>query len=94
MCLALELLHALKRHGAREIFGIPGDFILPLFRHIEASGILPLYALSHEPSLGFAADAAARVADAHDRHHGVVGAAATDGVAVPRDPAAAARRSR
>jgi indolepyruvate decarboxylase len=61
MTLALELLHALKRHGAREIFGIPGDFILPLFRHIEASGILPLYALSHEPSLGFAADAAARM---------------------------------
>lgn len=61
MSLALELLHALKRHGAREIFGIPGDFILPLFRHIEASGILPLYALSHEPSLGFAADAAARM---------------------------------
>lgn len=61
MTLALELLHALKAHGAREIFGIPGDFILPLFRHIEASGILPLYALSHEPSLGFAADAAARM---------------------------------
>lgn len=61
MSLSLELLHALKRHGAREIFGIPGDFILPLFRHIEASGILPLYALSHEPSLGFAADAAARM---------------------------------
>lgn len=61
MNLALQLLHALKAHGAREIFGIPGDFILPLFHHIEASGILPLYTLSHEPSLGFAADAAARM---------------------------------
>lgn len=61
MNLAIELLHALKAHGAREIFGIPGDFILPFFRHIESSGILPLYALSHEPSLGFAADAAARM---------------------------------
>ncbi|MBK7145699.1 MAG: indolepyruvate/phenylpyruvate decarboxylase [Xanthomonadales bacterium] len=61
MSLGLNLLHALKAHGAREIFGIPGDFILPLYKQIEASGILPLYTLSHEPSLGFAADAAARM---------------------------------
>ena len=59
--LGLQLLHALKHHGAREIFGIPGDFILPLFKQIEESGILPLVTLSHEPSLGFAADAAARM---------------------------------
>ncbi|MBK7042936.1 MAG: indolepyruvate/phenylpyruvate decarboxylase [Rhodanobacteraceae bacterium] len=61
MTLGLSLLHALKAHGAREIFGIHGDFILPLFRQIEDSGILPLIALSHEPALGFAADAAARM---------------------------------
>ena len=61
MTLGLSLLRALKAHGAREIFGIPGDFILPLFKQIEESGILPLVALSHEPALGFAADAAARV---------------------------------
>lgn len=59
--LGLQLLHALKTHGAREIFGIPGDFILPLFKQIEESGVLPLATLSHEPSLGFAADAAARM---------------------------------
>lgn len=52
MQLGLALLHALKAHGAREIFGIPGDFVLPLFKQIEESGILPLVALSHEPSLG------------------------------------------
>jgi indolepyruvate decarboxylase len=61
MQLGLALLHALKAHGAREIFGIPGDFILPFFRQIEGSGVLPLYTLSHEPALGFAADAAARM---------------------------------
>lgn len=61
MTLAVELLRALKAHGAREIFGIPGDFILPFFKHIEGSRILPLVALSHEPALGFAADAAARM---------------------------------
>ena len=51
---------ALKAHGARLIFGIPGDFALPFFRIIESSRILPLYTLSHEPGVGFAADAAAR----------------------------------
>lgn len=60
MKLAHALLHALRDYGAREIFGIPGDFALPFFREIEASRILPLHTLSHEPAVGFAADAAAR----------------------------------
>src|SRR5262245_24750408 len=58
--LATALLHGLKDHGAREIFGLPGDFVLPLFKAIEDTGILPHYTLSHEPGVGFAADAAAR----------------------------------
>ena len=61
MNLAESLLTALRDHGAREIFGIPGDFALPFFREIENSRILPLYTLSHEPGVGFAADAAARI---------------------------------
>ena len=69
MTLGLSLLRALKNHGAREIFGIPGDFILPLFKQIEESAILPLITLSHEPGLGFAADAAARM-------HGGIGVVA------------------
>ena len=60
MNLSQALLTALKDHGAREIFGIPGDFALGFFRQIEESGILPLYTLSHEPGVGFAADASAR----------------------------------
>ncbi len=60
MKLTESLLHALKDHGARQIFGIPGDFALPYFKIIEESQILPLYTLSHEPGVGFAADAAAR----------------------------------
>ncbi|MEO1090459.1 MAG: indolepyruvate/phenylpyruvate decarboxylase [Pseudomonadota bacterium] len=60
MRLTEALLHALKDHGAGEIFGIPGDFALPYFRIIEETGILPLHTLSHEPGVGFAADAAAR----------------------------------
>ncbi len=60
MNLSESLLHALKEHGVRQIFGIPGDFALAFFGVIERSGILPLYTLSHEPGVGFAADAAAR----------------------------------
>ena len=61
MNLVESLLHALKDHGARQIFGIPGDFALPYFRVIEQTRILPLYTLSHEPGVGFAADASARI---------------------------------
>jgi indolepyruvate decarboxylase len=66
--LAHALLTALRDHGAREIFGIPGDFVLPLFKVIEESGVLPNVTLSHEPAVGFAADAAAR-------YHGGLGVA-------------------
>ncbi len=58
--LGHALLDALHQHGARELFGIPGDFVLPFFKVIEESGVLPFYTLSHEPAVGFAADAAAR----------------------------------
>jgi indolepyruvate decarboxylase len=60
MKLAEALLQALRDRGATEVFGIPGDFVLPFFRVMEQSGILPLYTLSHEPAVGFAADAAGR----------------------------------
>lgn len=60
MKLAHALLEALKDYGAGEIFGIPGDFALPLFRQIERLNTLPLFTLSHEPAVGFAADAAGR----------------------------------
>ena len=60
MNLAEQLLRALKTRGATEVFGIPGDFALPLFREIERCRVLPLVTLSHEPAVGFAADAASR----------------------------------
>ena len=58
--LGHALIDALRDHGAQEVFGIPGDFVLPFFKVIEESGTLPFYTLSHEPAVGFAADAAAR----------------------------------
>ena len=42
--------------------------MLPLFKVIEESGILPSFTVSHEPGVGFAADAAAR-------YHGGLGVA-------------------
>ena len=71
--LGLALLEALRDHGAHELFGIPGDFVLPFFKVIEESGVLPFYTLSHEPAVGFAADAAARF------HGGISVAVATWG---------------
>ncbi len=61
MNLAEQLLHGLKAHGVSEIFGLPGDFALPFFKVVEESGILPTFYMSHEPGVGFAADAAARI---------------------------------
>ncbi|PIE42075.1 MAG: indolepyruvate/phenylpyruvate decarboxylase [Gammaproteobacteria bacterium] len=58
--LAEQLLLGLKAYGVSEIFGIPGDFALPFFKVVEESQILPAYYMSHEPSVGFAADAATR----------------------------------
>ena len=55
-----ELLTALKKAGAKAVFGLPGDYALPFFDVIENTKILPLYTLSHEPAVGFAADGAAR----------------------------------
>jgi len=52
------LLDALADHGARALFGIPGDFVLPLFREARRWGRLPILGLAHEPTVGFAADAA------------------------------------
>jgi indolepyruvate decarboxylase len=66
--LAHALLAALKDRGTHEIFGIPGDIVLPLFKVIEESNILPNFTLSHEPAVGFAADASAR-------YHGGLGVA-------------------
>lgn len=59
--LTTRLLDALRARGASSIFGIPGDFALPLFREIERAGTLPLHTLSHEPGAAFAADATARM---------------------------------
>ena len=61
MKLGEMVLQAVRAAGAREMFGIPGDFVLPFFQVIESTDLLPCYTLSHEPGVGFAADGAARL---------------------------------
>ncbi len=61
MKLSAFLFDALWAEGVRQIFGIPGDFVLNLYEALAADGRFRLIRLSHEPSVGFAADGAARI---------------------------------
>ncbi|HUK35349.1 MAG TPA: thiamine pyrophosphate-binding protein [Vicinamibacterales bacterium] len=61
MKLSVFLFDELCREGVRQIFGIPGDFVLNLYNALEDDGRFRLVRLSHEPSVGFAADGAARM---------------------------------
>jgi indolepyruvate decarboxylase len=54
------LFDHLYKQGIRHAFGIPGDFALPTFRWLQNSQI-KLLTMTHEPSVGFAADGYARV---------------------------------
>jgi indolepyruvate decarboxylase len=56
------LFDQLWHRGVRQIFGIPGDFVLNLYEALEDDGRFRLVRLSHEPAVGFAADGAARMA--------------------------------
>jgi indolepyruvate decarboxylase len=60
MRLSSYLFDQLWQRGVRHIFGLPGDFALNLFEAVQADGRFALICLSHEPSVGFAADGAAR----------------------------------
>ncbi len=52
-----DYLHGL---GVTHVFGIPGDFVLPTFRWLQQSP-LKIITMTHEPSVGFAADGYARI---------------------------------
>jgi indolepyruvate decarboxylase len=54
------LFDYLHSKGVTHVFGIPGDFALPTFRWLEQSP-LAIITMTHEPSVGFAADGYARV---------------------------------
>jgi indolepyruvate decarboxylase len=54
------LFDYLHSRGAHHAFGLPGDFALPTFWWLERSPI-ELITMTHEPSVGFAADGYARL---------------------------------
>lgn len=54
------LFDYLHQKGVEHVFGIPGDFALPIFRWMEQSKLKTI-TMTHEPSVGFAADAYARI---------------------------------
>lgn len=58
--LADYLFEKIKKHGVDCTFGIPGDFVLPLYAAQERAE-LNTVVMTHEPSVGFAADAYARL---------------------------------
>ncbi len=55
------LLSSLEAQGVHHIFGIPGDYILKFFQVLADRGHPQIITLSHEPAVGFAADAYARI---------------------------------
>ncbi|MDP3938593.1 MAG: thiamine pyrophosphate-binding protein [Deltaproteobacteria bacterium] len=54
------LVAYLKKIGTTHLFGIPGDLVLKLFLQFARPKGLKIITLSHEPGVGFAADAYAR----------------------------------
>ncbi len=54
------LIEQLRRRGVDHVFGIPGDYVLSLYKMIEDSPIT-VVGMTREDSAGFAADAYARV---------------------------------
>ena len=59
MKLTEYLFHRLRELGVGHTFGIPGDFVLPVYAVQEQVG-MPTVVCAHEPGVGFAADAYAR----------------------------------
>src|ERR1700677_1905251 len=54
------LFRRLRELGVGHTFGIPGDFVLPVYAVQEEVG-MPTIVCAHEPGVGFAADAYARL---------------------------------
>jgi indolepyruvate decarboxylase len=58
--LAPHIFELLHQHGVQHSFGIPGDFALTLYDALAESKIEPIV-MTHEPCVGFAADAYSRI---------------------------------
>ena len=60
MKLADYIFERIEKTGVQHTFGIPGDFVLPLYA-AQTRTSLKTVVLTHEPSVGYAADAYARL---------------------------------
>ncbi len=58
--LAPHIFELLHQQGVEYAFGIPGDFALTLYDALAESKIEPIV-MTHEPCVGFAADAYSRI---------------------------------
>jgi indolepyruvate decarboxylase len=61
MTVADYLASRLRAHGVDHVFGVPGDFVLTLFEHLDDATDLTLVNTCDEQGAGFAADAYARL---------------------------------
>src|SRR5512144_2503731 len=61
MQLCEFLFYQLHSRGARQTLGTAGDYVLHLYEALEKYGKFRLLTFSHEPAVGFAADASARI---------------------------------
>jgi len=55
------LFDQLYEQGVGRVFGLPGDFVLNLYQALEDYRKFRLITFSHEPAVGFAADASTRI---------------------------------
>ncbi|HMY04312.1 MAG TPA: thiamine pyrophosphate-binding protein, partial [Candidatus Obscuribacter sp.] len=58
--LADYLFERIEATGVKHTFGIPGDFILPFYA-AQTKSNLETVVMTHEPSVGYAADAYGRL---------------------------------
>ena len=58
--LAPHIFTVLHKEGVQHAFGVPGDFALTMYDALVESDIEPIV-MTHEPSVGFAADAYSRL---------------------------------
>ncbi len=71
--LGEQLFSTLARLSVRHVFGIPGDYVLPLYSALEATDDIEPVVATHEPCAAFSADA-------YGRHSGLAALLVTYGV--------------
>ena len=61
MNIAEYLFSALQKNGLQHCFGLPGDYVLPLYHALEKQEGIEAIVGTHEPNAAFSADGYARL---------------------------------